>query len=138
MSWLEIAALPLGLTSAWGYVRFSRRFGARQVVVLAGGLVCAALIYVAAALVVGTAQAVLLELAGLAPFGMLATLGVRRAPAWLAAGWALRVAWDLAAQAAADPVLPLRYAIACLGFDAVIATAIVQQARVPAAAGHTG
>ncbi|MDD9935234.1 MAG: hypothetical protein OXT09_16605 [Myxococcales bacterium] len=36
MSWLEIAALPLGLTSAWGYVRFSRRFGARQVVVLAG------------------------------------------------------------------------------------------------------
>jgi hypothetical protein len=122
----DLLALPLGLASAWAYVAYARRFGERELQVLASGLVIAALIYVVAALVAGATEVVLLELAGAAVFGLLAVLGLRRASWWLAVGWALHVGWDLAAQLADQPVLPLWYAIACLAFDLVVAAAILR------------
>jgi hypothetical protein len=129
VSVLDILALPLGLVSAWGYVVYARRFGERELQVLASGLVIAALIYVIAALVAGATEVVLLELAGVAVFGLFAALGLRKASVWLAVGWALHVIWDLAAQLADEPVLPLWYAIACLAFDLVVAAAIVRGRR---------
>jgi hypothetical protein len=127
VSVLDILALPLGLASAWAYVLYARRFGDRELQVLASGLVIAALIYVVAALVQGATEVVLLELAGAAVFGLFAALGLRKASVWLAVGWALHVGWDLAAQLADEPVLPLWYAIACLAFDLVVAAAIVRK-----------
>jgi hypothetical protein len=128
LTMLDVIALPAGLASAWAYVAYARRFGDRQLQVLASGLVAAALIYVVAALVSGATEVVLLEIVGAAVFGLLAALGLRRASWWLAVGWALHVVWDLAAQLADEPVLPLWYAITCLAFDLVVATAIL---RIP-------
>jgi hypothetical protein len=128
LTMLDIIALPVGLASAWAYVAYARRFGDRQLQVLASGLVVAALIYVVAALVQGATAVVMLELVGAAVFGLFAALGLRRASWWLAVGWALHVVWDLAAQLADEPVLPLWYAITCLAFDLVVATAIL---RIP-------
>jgi hypothetical protein len=124
---LDMLALPLGLVSAWAYVAYARRFGARELQVLASGLVIAALIYVVAAMVQGATELVLLELAGAVVFAFFAVLGMRKASMWLAVGWALHVGWDLAAQLADEPVLPLWYAIACLAFDLVVAAAIVRR-----------
>jgi hypothetical protein len=123
---LDVLALPFGFASAWAYVAYARRFGDRELQVLASGLVLAALIYVIAALVQGATEVVLLELAGAAVFGLFAALGLRKASVWLAIGWALHVGWDLAAQLADEPVLPLWYAITCLAFDVVVAAAILR------------
>ena len=127
MSTLDILALPRGLATAWGYVVYARRFGERELQVLASGLVIAALVYVIAALTRGATEVVIRELVGAAIFGVFAALGLRRASVWLAIGWALHVGWDLAAQLADEPVLPRWYAIACLAFDLVVAAAILRR-----------
>ena len=127
MTWLELAAFPLGLALAWAFIAHARRFGTKRLHVLASGLVIAALIYVVAALVRGAGLTILAELGGAAIFGLLAGLGLRRAKIWLALGWALHVAWDFAAQLADEPVLPLWYAIACLAFDLLVAAAILRE-----------
>jgi hypothetical protein len=123
---LDVLAMPLGLALALAYLAYARWFGARELQVLASGLVFAALIYVIAAVVSGATEVVLLELVGAAVFGIFAALGLRRASWWLAIGWVLHVGWGLAAQLAEDPVLPLWYAIACLAFDLVVAAAIMR------------
>ena len=128
MTWFEILSLPLGLALGWGYVLYARRFGARELQVLASGLIIAALIYVVTALWTGAGvQAVVIEVAGTAVFSVFAFRGLRRASAWLAFGWALHAGWDLAGQLASDPVMPLWYAIACLGFDVIVAGAILRE-----------
>ena len=126
MTWLELVAFPFGLVCAWAFIAHARRFGSKRLHVLASGLVIAALIYVVAAIVRGAALVVLAELAGALVFGLFAGLGLRRAKRWLAIGWALHVAWDLAAQLADEPVLPLWYAIACLAFDLLVAWVILR------------
>jgi hypothetical protein len=131
---LDILAFPLGLALGLAYVAYARRFGARELQVLASGLVIAALIYVIAALVQGATEVVLIELAGAGGFAILAALGLRKASVWLAIGWVLHVGWDLAAQLADEPVLPLWYAIACLAFDLVVAAAILRGRKAEVAA----
>lgn len=128
---LDILALPFGLALAWAFIIYARWFGARELQVLASGLVSAALIYVIAAAVQGATDVLVIELVGAAVFGVFAALGLRKASVWLAIGWVLHVGWDLAAQFADEPVLPLWYAIACLAFDLVVAAAIVRR-PVPA------
>ena len=109
-----VAAVPLLL-----YAR--RRRGEDRI--YAQGLVVAALIYVGFVLAKGAGAAALAtELLGVAAFGAVAWLGVRRAALWLAAGWAVHVGWDLLFHPlTGEGYAPAWYVRACIGFDLVIA-----------------
>jgi hypothetical protein len=103
--------------------------GRRENVALAAGLVVAALIYLAAALesVIGSLQAVggisvPLEVAGVAVFALLAFLGLRVSPWFLAIGWAAHVLWDVWVHPGGSfGFLPDWYPPLCIGFDLVVA-----------------
>lgn len=115
-----------------GFGILARRQGPRgEVRAVAAGLVVAALIYVGFALARGAgARWVAIEAAGVAGFGAVALLGVRAAPLWLAAGWALHVAWDVALHSATGtPFVPFWYPPACVGFDLVVALWIAARWR---------
>ena len=92
--------------------------------ILALGLVVAALIYVGFALL-GRASLVwaFIEGMGVAGYGLLAWCGVRFSRWWLVAGWGLHPVWDvwlhLVEQGA--HFTPVWYVWACLGFDLVVA-----------------
>lgn len=87
---------------------------------IAWGIAVAAFIYLLFA-VAGAAPLrwLAIEAAGLAGYGAVAWLGLRRA-AWLVgAGWAAHVAWDLGHGASA--FVPFWYPLLCIGFDVVLA-----------------
>ena len=127
MGALEIAAAPAGVALAAVWVALAHRFaGKHEVPYLASGLIVAALIYVVAALVRGSGLAIAIEVAGATAYTIVAVLGLRRAAVLVAVGWFAHIAWDLAGQLAEDPVLPLWYALACLGFDATVAAWILR------------
>ena len=111
----------MGVALAVPYVLYGR--GAR---VFAAGLIVAAAIYVVFAATRGTFQDVLLELGGVAVFGTLAVLGLRR-PLVLATGWALHVSWDVLLHPIGDTsYAPWWYPVLCIGFDLVVAAAILR------------
>jgi len=97
------------------------------------GLLVAALIYVGFAVLGGASQRWLaLELLGVLGFGAVAWAGLRgRSALLLAAGWAAHTLWDvllhLDGQAAA--YTPDCYPWLCLGFDLVIAGALLGRRR---------
>ena len=69
----------------------------------------------------------LIELAQVVVFGVLALLGLRGSPYWLAAGWALHPIWDIVLHyiGPGNAFTPWTYAIACLSFDWLVAIYIV-------------
>src|SRR5919107_6297517 len=78
--------------------------------------------------VVGSDQIwILIELAQAIIFGVLALLGLRGSPYWLAAGWALHPFWDflLHYMGPGHSFTPWTYAIACVRFDWLVAIYIV-------------
>ena len=78
--------------------------------------------------VVGSDQIwILIELAQAIIFGVLALLGLRGSPYWLAAGWALHPFWDVLLHylGPGHAFTPWTYAIACVSFDWLIAIYIV-------------
>ena len=87
------------------------------------GLLVAALIYVGFALAAGAGVGALVgELVGVALFGAVAWLGLRRSALWLAAGWAAHVGWDLLLHPlTASGYAPDWYVRACIGFDLAVA-----------------
>lgn len=115
------------------FALFARRQGsAREVPMLALGLVVAALIYVGFALGGAESPWVTVELAGLALFGGLAWLGLRAAPWWLAVGWVAHAAWDVGLHLdRAQPVVGGWYPLLCVGFDLVVAGFLLSGARTP-------
>ena len=124
---------PLGLIAGLVFslllVRAARRRGPRAARrAYAIGLVVAALVYLGLALA-GRASSRWLatEAAGVALFGAAASLGSRKWPAVLAAGWATHVAWDvlLHLDGAGAAYTPDWYAWLCVSFDLVIAGAVV-------------
>lgn len=100
-------------------------------VVLALGLLVAALLYVAFALIEGETVWLLVEAVGVAAYGSLAWLGLRRSALWLAAGWALHPAWDVGLHLVGEgaAVAPEWYATACISFDLLIAGYMVTRFR---------
>ena len=112
----------LGAVLAVPLVWYARR-KRRQDLIYAQGLVVAALIYVGFALAAGAGAAALVtEAIGVALFGAVAWLGARRAPLWLAAGWAAHVGWDLLLHPLTEAgYAPAWYVRACIGFDLVVA-----------------
>jgi hypothetical protein len=78
--------------------------------------------------VVGSDQIwILIELAQAIIFGVLALLGLRGSPYWLAAGWALHPFWDVLLHylGPGHAFTPWTYAIACVSFDWIVAIYIV-------------
>src|ERR671920_70089 len=78
--------------------------------------------------VVGSDQIwILIELAQAIVFGVLALLGLRGSPYWLAVGWALHPFWDvlLHYMGPGHAFTPWTYAIACVSFDWIVAIYIV-------------
>ena len=120
-----LAGVALALVLV-GVARGSARTGPNGV--YAVGLLVTAAIYVAFALV-GRASPrwVAIEGLGVALFGGLAWLGRRRWPAALALGWAAHVAWDvgLHLDGAGGAFTPAWYPWLCVGFDLVIAGAVL-------------
>ena len=87
-------------------------------------LIVAALIYVGFA--VGD-MFFLQELGGAFIFAAMAVAGMRGYPWALALGWALHVTWDVGFHGAYSPIAPSWYPLACVGFDLVVAGAILSE-----------
>jgi hypothetical protein len=101
-------------------VQRSARSG--QLRLLALGLLVTALIYVVVALPRTGLHWVAVETAGLALYGILAWLGLKTSPWWLALGWAGHVVWDLALHLEpAHATVPMWYPWGCVGFDLIVA-----------------
>ena len=114
--------LLLGVAAALPYVAHARRHPRHQRRIYAVGLVVAALIYVAFAVVAGNVRAIGIELGGTVLFSLLAWIGLRLEPYVLAAGWAGHVAWDLLVHSIeTSGYAPWWYAAACIGFDLFVA-----------------
>jgi hypothetical protein len=91
---------------------------------LAAILIVAAVIYEVFAARAGASTFWLIgELAGIALYGGMGLLGVRRSPWWLAAGWALHPVWDVLLHyvGPGHSFAPETYTIPCLTFDLAVA-----------------
>lgn len=94
-----------------------------EIQMLALGLVVAAGIYIVLAVMGGADAGWLgLEATGVGVFGLLAWLGVRASPLWLALGWVAHVAWDVGLHLdRVQMFVPAWYPLLCVGFDLVVA-----------------
>jgi hypothetical protein len=125
-------ALLAGVVLALGVVAGARRTGrTRARRIYAVGLMVAALIYVAFAVVEGrTDRWLALEVVGLLGFGAAAVVGFRFWPIALALGWAAHVGWDmLHLRGVGAQYTPDWYPWLCVGFDLVIAGAVLMHGR---------
>ncbi|HEX8846322.1 MAG TPA: DUF6010 family protein [Pyrinomonadaceae bacterium] len=117
--------LLLGVASAIGFILFARNLGREgEARVLAAGLVIAALVYVVFGVSARETNWILLELAGLLLFSIVAVLGLKRSALWLAAGWAGHPLWDAwlhLGDAGGASFTPRWYVLACIGFDLLVA-----------------
>jgi hypothetical protein len=117
--------LPIMIGALLGpvLVLMARRSGrVGEVRVLAIGLVVTAFLYVALAVPGADRSWLVLEIGGLAIFGVLAWLGTRISPGWLALGWAGHVAWDVGLHLERiQSVVPPWYPLFCVGFDLIVA-----------------
>lgn len=116
------ASLFVGALLAFGMIGLvKRRRKEDTTYVYAAALIVAAAIYAAFSMNAGPGEWVLLELAGVVLFGVLAVLGFRKSMAILASGWTLHVGWDIVHQVtdSADFV-PAWYPMLCVAFDVVI------------------
>lgn len=126
--------LPIVVGAILGalFAIFARARKAAEVRVLALGLVVAALIYVGLALAGRGREWLGIEMAGVALFGLLAWLGLRGSPWWLAVGWVAHVGWDVGLHLdRAQAVVGAWYPLLCVGFDLVVAGFVLSAAPVP-------
>ncbi|HEU0016220.1 MAG TPA: DUF6010 family protein [Longimicrobium sp.] len=136
--------VTLGVVLALALVLLARqRRRAGELRIYAVGLFAAALIYVGfVTLRAGSGRGPALELAGVAVFGLLAWRGVRTGSGTLlAVGWAAHVLWDVLlhlSDAPGSAYTPDWYPWLCVGFDLVIAGALVRRPRRPTRAAPVG
>jgi len=99
--------------------------------VYAIGLVIAALIYPAFAVINGGVRHVGTEVIGVAVFSTIALLGLRLSPLLLAFGWTAHVAWDVLLHwgDGTSAYVPSWYPTVCVGFDLLLAGYIVAALR---------
>lgn len=119
---IDLLNFALGALVALAFVALCRMARKTQWWWIGVGLLLAALAYPGMGLGARGAAALPAEWLGTALFGFFALLGVVRSPWFLAAGWALHAAWDFVLPAVADAgYVPAWYAMACVGFDALVA-----------------
>lgn len=128
----HFAWLAAGAVLALVFVRFAAGRGERiERWLLALGLVAAAGVYLALAVVRGADAWLGVEIVGFALFTGLAALGLFRSPLWLAGGWVLHAAWDspLHLASSGTTFVPVGYILLCLAFDLVVAAAVYLRFR---------
>lgn len=125
-----VVAVFAGASLAVPFVLYAGRLRNRRAV-FGIGLTVAAAIYVAFAIAGGTPREMLTEVGGVALFGVIAVLGIRRSPYFLALGWAAHVSWDLLLHPVGQSsYAPWWYPVVCIGFDLVVAGTVLESARL--------
>ena len=120
-------AVIAGAVLALPYIAYARRTR-RPRTVYGVGLIVAAAVYIVFAASAGDLRAAALETGGLALFGLIAVIGMRRSLPLLAFGWGAHVLWDLLLHPVKfSGYAPWWYALVCLGFDVVVALDILYQ-----------
>jgi hypothetical protein len=120
----------IGAALGAGFIVLARALGRLERIVLAGGLLVAALAYVGFGVGPRGASALPVELAGSLLFAAFGVLGLVSSLWFLALGWALHAIWDLAVPGLSDvSYMPVWYAAACIGFDVVLAAYLIARAR---------
>ena len=123
---LEHQLLFLILGVVWGglFLWYARSKGAtNERLLLASGLVIAAVIYIGFGLVWGNVYWVGIESAGVVFYTLFVILAYQHKYWWLAIGWLLHVCWDIGLHLMGPGVhiVPAWYAVACIGFDVLMA-----------------
>jgi len=86
------------------------------------GLVVAALIYVAFALIGRNHTYLPIEIGGVLLYGLFAFLSKKYSLYWLAIGWLFHIGWDMFLHTGSNTsYVPLGYPESCIGFDMIIA-----------------
>lgn len=114
----------VGIVTAVIFLFYARSQGQpREFYILGTGLIIAAVIYVGFAALWGNDQWLLIEIAGIAIYGLFVFLALRFSPIWLAVGWAGHSLWDVALHLLGQghAIAPEWYVIACLSFDLLVA-----------------
>jgi hypothetical protein len=120
-----LAAILFGGVVGGAFVVFARRQAPhRELVLYSVGLVIAALLYVAFALLLHGIPHLPLELLGLVVFTFAAGLGLRIWPIVLGLAWIAHGAWDYALHVPPPAYVPSWYPVWCLGFDVVVGLCI--------------
>ncbi|MCG8412901.1 MAG: hypothetical protein MI746_01670 [Pseudomonadales bacterium] len=131
----------LGLIFVAPYLAWVHRLSLRDANKALGfGLFIAAVIYIGFAWFNGNGNWLVVELIGVAVYGLAVWLALRYSILWLAAGWVFHPVWDVCVHwlGPGTHIVPAWYAIACLSFDLAVAIFIVvkwQGARVMKTAG---
>lgn len=124
---MDAPSLLLGALAGAAFVTLVEWRGGRRTHQIYGvGLVIAALVFVVFAFVGSADDWTGTEMGGLFVFAAIAVGGIRRYPLLLALGWLLHVGWDAFLHSGPDVgFLPAWYVPACIGFDLVVAGAIL-------------
>lgn len=130
----KLYQLMLGVLLAVLYILFARTSGPRrELVIYSIGLILAALIYVAFSFTGAGTWWLIIEIIGMAVFTLLAVLGLRASPWFLAAGWALHISWDVFLHLVSPQAfVPDWYPVVCISFDLIVAGYIAMKLRKPA------
>jgi hypothetical protein len=125
--------LLLGAVSCLVLIFLARRLSPkRELRIYAIALIIAALIYVGFTARGATLGWLVLELAGLMVFTLLALLGLKISALILAFAWALHAAWDVLLHKLLNVAfVPDWYPLTCLSFDLLLAAYLVGQAFLP-------
>jgi len=136
LAWVVLGGTA-GALSVWltakEAVRQRHRFPSYEVWAWGSFLMAAALIYVGFAMFNGASMDwMLIELGGLAGYGLVAWIGATRFPPLVGVGWLLHVLWDIALHPGGHPgFVPSWYPPLCLGFDVSVGIALILRFRRP-------
>ncbi|MEZ4619105.1 MAG: hypothetical protein R2867_26825 [Caldilineaceae bacterium] len=99
----------------------------KERVILAVGLLVAALIYVGFALLWGNLQWIAIEVGGLLLYACFVLLAQRHCVIWLVVGWAAHPLWDIGLHwlGQGHTVAPEWYVLVCLSFDLLVAAYMI-------------
>jgi hypothetical protein len=124
--------LIFGLVLGSVLLVYARSYGVkRERKILAIALVIAAMIYVTFAIIWGDGKWVLIEVLGVAIYGVFVWAAIRYSAYWLAVGWLLHPLWDVVLHllGSGKLVAPAWYAISCITFDILIAAYIFNRVK---------
>ena len=95
-------------------------------IILAVGLIAAAVAYIFFVQRIESSLWLGVEIAGVAIYGVMALLGIRRSPWWLVAGWIFHPLWDIVLHfmGPGHTFAPVTYTVPCLSFDLLVAAII--------------
>ncbi|MBD2693988.1 DUF6010 family protein [Anabaena catenula] len=116
-----------GLVGAISFITLTRIQPKQESQILAIGLVVAALIYIGFAIGGGANQLwIVIEVAGVGVYGLLAVLGLRYSNWWLMLGWMAHPLWDIGLHLVNQGAVftPAWYVVVCVSFDLLVASYI--------------